>query len=151
MASDFDDGAWGISGWHAWHNHNLSVLIKSAMQVRGTIDVTGCISLNWDEGKLRSSLGANIIDMCNTFEIDNHLEIKNVYLTHLNVPPMSYMLGEIAWWRHQMETFSALLGLCTGNSPVPGEFPAQRPMTRSFDVFCDLRLNKRLSKQSWGW
>ena len=40
--------------------------------------------------------------------------------------------------------------LC-GNSPVPGEFPAQRPVTRSFDVFFDLRLNKRLSKQSWGW
>ena len=29
-----------------------------------------------------------------------------------------------AWWRHQMETFSALLVICVGNSPVPGEFPA---------------------------
>ena len=36
------------------------------------------------------------------------------------------------------------------NSPVTGEFPAQRPVTRSFDVFFDLRLNKRLSKHSWG-
>ena len=50
-----------------------------------------------------------------------------------------------------METFSALLAICAGNSPVPGEFLAQRPVTRSFDVFFDLRLNKRLSKQSWGW
>ena len=57
----------------------------------------------------------------------------------------------ISWWRHQMETFSALPALCAGNSPVPGEFPAQRTVTRSFDVFFDLRLNKRLSKQSWGW
>ena len=40
--------------------------------------------------------------------------------------------------------------LC-GNSPVTGEFPAQRPMTRSFDVFFYLRLEKRLSKQSWDW
>ena len=55
------------------------------------------------------------------------------------------------WWRHQMETFSALLAICAENSPVPGEFPAQRPVTRSFDVFFDLRPNKRLSKQSWGW
>ena len=55
------------------------------------------------------------------------------------------------WWRHQMETFSALLAICAGNSPVTGEFPAQRPVTRSFDVFFDLRLNKRLRKQSWGW
>ena len=37
------------------------------------------------------------------------------------------------WWRHQMETFSALLAICAGNSPVPGKFPAQRPVTRSFD------------------
>ena len=50
-----------------------------------------------------------------------------------------------------METLSALLAICAGNSPVPGEFPAQRPVTRSFDVFFDLRLNKRLSKQLWGW
>ena len=54
-------------------------------------------------------------------------------------------------WRHQMEIFSALLASCVGNSPVPGEFPTQRPVTRSFDVFFDLRPNKRLSKQCWGW
>ena len=55
------------------------------------------------------------------------------------------------WWRYQMEKFSALLAICAGNSPVTGEFPAQRPVTRSFDVFCHLRLTKLLSKQSWGW
>ena len=38
-----------------------------------------------------------------------------------------------------------------GNSPVTGEFPSPRPVTRSFDVFFDLHPNKRLSKQSWGW
>ena len=43
------------------------------------------------------------------------------------------------------------------NGPLCGEFtglsefPTQRPMTRSFDVFFDLRMNKRLSKQPWGW
>ena len=50
-----------------------------------------------------------------------------------------------------METFSALLAICAENSPVPGEFPARRPVTLSFDVFFDLRPNKRLSKQLWGW
>ena len=40
-----------------------------------------------------------------------------------------------------MEIFSALLAICAGNLPVPGEFPAQRPVTRDFDVFLDLRLN----------
>ena len=55
------------------------------------------------------------------------------------------------WWRHQMETFSALLAICAGNSPVSGEFPALRPVTRSFDVFFDQRPNKRLCKKLWGW
>ena len=50
-----------------------------------------------------------------------------------------------------MQTFSGLLAICAGNSPVPGEFPAQRPVTRSFDIFFDLRLSECLSKQSWGW
>ena len=50
-----------------------------------------------------------------------------------------------------METFSALLVICVGNSTVSGEFPTQRPVTRSFDIFFDLRLNKWLSKQPWGW
>ena len=48
------------------------------------------------------------------------------------------------WWRHQMEAFSALLAICAGNS-------TQRPVTWSFDIYCDLRLNKRLCKQSRGW
>ena len=50
-----------------------------------------------------------------------------------------------------METFSALLALCAGNSPVTSEFPSQRPVTWNFDVFFHLCLNKRLSKQWWGW
>ena len=49
------------------------------------------------------------------------------------------------------EKISALLAICAGNSPVPGEFLAQKPVTRSFDVFFDLHLNQRLSKQSWAW
>ena len=51
-----------------------------------------------------------------------------------------------SWWRHQMETFSALRAICAGYSLVSREFPAQRPVTRSFYVFFDLRLNKRLKK-----
>ena len=50
-----------------------------------------------------------------------------------------------------MEIFSTLLAIFAGNSPGTGEFPAQRPVTRSFDVFFDLRPNKQLSKQWWGW
>ena len=44
-----------------------------------------------------------------------------------------------------------ITGPLCGEFTGPGEFPTQRPVTRSFDVFFDLRLNKRLSKQPWGW
>ena len=48
-------------------------------------------------------------------------------------------------------SISALLAICAGNSPITGEFPSQRPVTWSFDVLFDLRLNKRLSKQWGSW
>ena len=54
-------------------------------------------------------------------------------------------------WRHQMESFSALLAICAGNSSVTGELPAQRPVMWSLGVFFNLHLNKRLSKHWWGW
>ena len=66
--------------------------------------------------------------------------------------PYDNLLGGFEpWWRYQMETFSALLALCAGNSLVTVEFPSQRPVTQSFEDFFDLRLNKLLSKQSWAW
>ena len=78
------------------------------------------------------------------------IEYEYVICSHLSLYTDIVWLW-LPWWRHQMETFSALLAISAGNSPVPGEFPTQRPVTRSFDVFFDLRLNKRLSKQSWDW
>ena len=84
-----------------------------------------------------------------------HVLSSCLYLADFSTVPLYKLVAMpnafIPWWRHQMETFSALLAICAGNSPVPGEFPTQRPVTRSFDVFFDLRLNKRLSKHSWGW
>ena len=53
--------------------------------------------------------------------------------------------GYFSWRRHQMKTVSALLAICAVKSP------AQRPVTRNFDVFFDPHPNKRFSKQWWGW
>ena len=77
--------------------------------------------------------------------------VQVLYLSwwkNISVKTVDMMMNP--WWYHQMETFSTLLAICAGNSPGTGEFPAQRPVMRSFDVFFDLRLNKWLSKQSWG-
>ena len=82
----------------------------------------------------------------------------------------SYAENVSIWWRHHGPFVSSLLlqmlchlmmtpsngnifrvtGPFCGNSPVTGEFPSQRPVARSLNVFFDLRLNKLLSKQSRG-
>ena len=54
---------------------------------------------------------------------------------------------DVIKWQHLPHYWA----ICAGNSPVPGEFPTQRPVMRSFDAYFDLRPNKRLSKQSSGW
>ena len=71
-----------------------------------------------------------------------------------NAPP-EINFGQIKikmpWWRHQTETFSALLPICAGNSPVTGEFPTQRQVTRSFEVFFDLHwINGRVNNREAG-
>ena len=85
------------------------------------------------------------------YHIQYHLPLPTIYIPQTVDHCSIFHLTQIPWWRHQMKTFSALLAICAGNSPVPGEFPAQRPLTRSFDVYFDLSLNKRLSKQWRGW
>ena len=65
-----------------------------------------------------------------------------------NFKAIRWVTSPISWWRHPMKTFSASMTLCGGNPPVTGGFPSQRPVTRRFDVFFDVRLNKPLSKRS---
>ena len=74
------------------------------------------------------------------------------------IKSMSYQYVEVlpgilvySMRRHQNGNIFRVSGPCAGNSPVTCEFPAQRPVTGSFDVLFHLCLNKRLSKQPWGW
>ena len=79
---------------------------------------------------------------------------SHLLLTWLNPWPLfprGFVGSNPIMMTYQIVTFSALLAICAGNSPVSSEFPVQRPVTQSFDVFFDLRLNKRFSKESWGW
>ena len=103
----------------------------------------------------RQSVSLVDLSQCQNLKIDKLMD-TGICQTLLSVPESESWLPKIqpskiiflpTWWRHQMETFSVLLAICAGNSPVPGEFPTQRPVTRSFDVFFDLCLNKQLSKQ----
>ena len=65
----------------------------------------------------------------------------------LLVPFQQVLIISITWWRRQMETFSALLVICAGSRWIP----RTKPVTRSFDIFFDLRRIKWLNKQPWGW
>ena len=104
-----------------WHHDNL-------WQKNSHVTLISIICQNWDDIDPMPAPFCHII---------SYLQGRYVFLE--------------TWWRHQMETFSAFLVICAGNIPVSGEFPAKRPVTRSFGVFFDLRLNGRLSKHSWGW
>ena len=77
--------------------------------------------------------------------------IVSLWITNI---PLYHRLGVLSsWWRHQMETFPRYwpFGHLCVEFTGPVNFPTQRPVTRSCDVFFDLRPNKRLSKQWWGW
>ena len=94
-------------------------------------------------------------DLCKWVTLRGSLVLAAI-VGKTNLVPYHYYKSLLltSWWRHQMETFSALLTLGGGGggySPVTGEFSSQRLVTRSFDVFFDLRLNKRLNKPTWGW
>ena len=104
----------------------------------------------WVRPPIRDTENRGPFVRCVCFPVLKHT--LNEYMRHLTKPPQVQIMAchlfriklyQRPWRRHQMETFSALLALCAGNSPVTGEFPSQRPVTRSFDVWFHLCLKKR--------
>ena len=84
-------------------------------------------------------------------------EFSTIFSSCMNTQTFSVSLSiwiskhsPMPWWRHQMETFSALLAICAGNSPVPDEFTAQRPVTRSFDFFICTSINGIVNNREAG-
>ena len=76
------------------------------------------------------------------------LHCVSVFVTDCSVSALVLQQGSIS---HMMTSSNGNIFRVTGPLCGPGEFPTQRPVTRSFDVFFDLCQNKQLSKQSWGW
>ena len=70
---------------------------------------------------------------------------------HTSAEARNHTVGPDSGWRHQMEKKFRVTGHLCGEFTDHRWIPAQKPVTRSFDVFFGLRLNKRLSKQSLGW
>ena len=150
------------SDWHFHSNQRLPetfVMVLSAkMQLSvmyiATCHITNHFAVTCSMGRLHAELTELLQTLPRNYELK---VIYAIYFVHIwnrwrwaiNLVWSDNFL--VTWWRHHMETFSALLAPCAGNSPVIGEFPAPRPVTRRLVVFFDLHLNKRLSKQWWGW
>ena len=89
-----------------------------------------------------------IIAALNSYYLNTDCGWKNKFSQEKQFKRIILKKYPMTWWRNQLETFYALLALCKGNPPVTGGFPSKRPVTVGFDDFCDLRLNKRLTKRS---
>ena len=66
-------------------------------------------------------------------------------ILHTKISQTSIDHDDVIKWRHFPRNWPFVWGIRPVNSPH------KWPVTRSFDVFFDLRLNKRFSKPSWGW
>ena len=108
--------------------------LSESMLTHCQLDTRGYISVKFEYNWNKFSLKKTLYVVCKLVVIFSRPLSVNLMMT-----------------RHQMETCSSLLVICVGNSPGSGEFPAQSPVTRSFDVSFDRCLNKRLRKHSWGW
>ena len=85
-------------------------------------------------------------------ENDGHLSRSQcVKQAHFKIKSKHCSTGPLCMMTSSNGNIFRVTGPLYGEFTGPGEFPTQRPVTRSFDIYFDLRLNKRLSKQSWGW
>ena len=104
--------------------------------------------------RLISEDSVEIFNILADFENSGLLMYSALYLLHLaehrqvfeHVQIQLWLHDDVIKWKHFPRNWPFVRGIHRS----PGEFPAQTPVTQSFDVFFDLRLNKRLSKQSWG-
>ena len=96
---------------------------------------------------LKFSLEQNVVSgVCSVHIVDTANAFDTVGCVLWRGPLPEYIMShdDVIKWKHFPRYWPFVRG-------VPGEFPTQRPVTPSCDVFFDPRLNKRLSKQSWGW
>ena len=119
-----------ISAWtNDWANNRDAVIWGAIVPIMTSLYCTVIIA------KYRERTVLCNISRCFVRSVKNRIKVKPSWCM------MTSSNGNI------FRVTGPLCGEFTG----PGEFPTQRPVTRSFDVFFDLLLNKRLSKQPWGW
>ena len=86
--------------------------------------------------------------MINHFSQWGRINPEKHWQVHDSNPLMSHH-DDVIKWKHFFRVTGLLCREFTGHRWIPPH--AQRPVTRGLDAFFDIRINKRLSKQSWGW
>ena len=139
----------------SWHNIQVHAIWKGWYKTG--MHITRCNHEPWKSAVFLNTFRHKYIIL---------VPIMNVYMgyfgSHFETNDVWQLLIYMSWWRHQMEIFSALQFTGHRWQPPPPPPPThthththnthtQTPVTRSFGALFDLRLNKRLSKQSWGW
>ena len=136
LQRNYEESACMIWSWFAWYD--IPGVVRERWTSNYMIMVVICSQHIW--GLLQCSIRSLIT--CPGGQLLEVMWINQLYWVTQNYTD-THRDNEIrydATWRHQMETFSATPAFCVGNSPFTGEFPAQRPVKRSFDVFFDPRL-----------
>ena len=135
-----------------WNIFNLTIRNKSHWHQNKKKNLLMKMNLKRWSAKWRPySLGHDVLISCETSISTNLVSLlwlsSSYYKWIKLICEICKCHYDVIKWKH----FPCYWPFVRGNSPVTGEFPSQRPVTRIFDVFFDPLLNKRLSKQSWGW
>ena len=118
--------------------HINTFLCQTLWSVRPLSCIQWCFNSPWNMNMVNSFSGTSPF-----LQIPINIFVWNPQ----SLVEISLSRDDVIKWKH----FPRYWPFFAGYSLVTGEFPAQRPVTRSFDAFFDLRLNKWLSKQWWGW
>ena len=121
-----DGFMWSTYPYHSWlHWHRYNHMIEATLNDMGKIDRYRTTT------KHNNAQAEFFLVYCNECRYSRHSSLHDDVIERKRKP---------RYWP-----------FCAGNSPVTGEFPTKRPVTRGFDVSLICAMNKRLSKQSWGW
>ena len=137
---------WGIRKW-------VAICMVYLFCMNGTVNVLLCawtfttrsiFSETYNQGPPSSPVGPR-------YRVSFNKWLQRIIQFLRSRSNAAYNIGYVDMMTSSNGNIFRITGHLCGEFTGPGEFPTQRPVTRNFDVFFDLRLNKRLSKQPWGW
>ena len=125
---------WGIYRWPVISPHKGQEREKCVHLMTSSCTLAGMVMLS---PQMKTFLSLRIVHFGSVFhfeiDINNNDNADNRitnYLSSAKYP--NEWVAQIVWWRHRLETVSALQALCVRNPSVTSGFPSQRPVTQSF-------------------